>query len=98
VANLTVRERAFHQDGKLVIHRQMDMDPVLESNARLRAAGAGRVGEMVCLGRVPTFMVSLWLQEAGVDWSDSHAVNEVIKRKLESGEFAKFRISEGEYR
>ena len=49
------------------------------------------------VGRVPGAMVSLWLKEAGVKWDDTHAANDVIKRKMLSGEFSAFRNWEGTY-
>ncbi len=42
-------------------------------------------------------ILSQWLKEAGVDWSDRGAAQEVIKRKMLSGDFAKFRVWEGTY-
>jgi hypothetical protein len=41
--------------------------------------------------------MSQWLKEAGVDWSDHGAAQEVIKRKMLSGDFNKFRVWEGKY-
>ena len=42
-------------------------------------------------------LLSVWLKEAGVSWSDTGAVKEVLKRKLMSNEFAKLRVWEGSY-
>jgi hypothetical protein len=42
-------------------------------------------------------LVGNWLKEAGVQWHDTNAVNEVINRKLMSGEFNKLRAWEGKW-
>jgi len=42
-------------------------------------------------------LLSVWLKEAGVSWSDTGAVKEVIKRKLLSNEFKDLRVWEGTY-
>jgi hypothetical protein len=42
-------------------------------------------------------VLAAWLKEAGVEWSDTEAAKEVVKRKMMSGEFAKFRVWEGSY-
>jgi hypothetical protein len=42
-------------------------------------------------------VLATWLKEAGVSWSDTEAAKEVVKRKMMSGEFSKFRVWEGSY-
>ena len=49
------------------------------------------------VGNVDMALLSVWLKEAGVSWSDTGAVKEVLKRKLMSNEFAKLRVWEGSY-
>jgi hypothetical protein len=42
-------------------------------------------------------MLNIWLKEAGVAWTDTQAVKDVIKRKLMSSEFSSLRVWEGRY-
>jgi hypothetical protein len=42
-------------------------------------------------------MLNIWLKEAGVAWTDTQAVKDVIKRKLMSNEFKSLRVWEGSY-
>ena len=42
-------------------------------------------------------LLGVWLKEAGVSWSDTGAVKEVLKENLMSNEFAKLRVWEGSY-
>lgn len=49
------------------------------------------------VGNVDMALVNLWLKEAGVSWTDTQAVKDVIKRKLMSNEFKALRVWEGAY-
>jgi hypothetical protein len=42
-------------------------------------------------------MLGIWLKEAGVEWTDTQAVKDVLKRKLMSNEFSGLRVWEGNY-
>jgi nucleoside permease NupC len=42
-------------------------------------------------------LLSVWLKEAGVSWTDTQAVKDVLKRKLASNEFSALRVWEGSY-
>jgi hypothetical protein len=42
-------------------------------------------------------MLNNWLKEAGVAWTDTQAVKDVIKRKLMSNEFSGLRVWEGKW-
>ena len=46
---------------------------------------------------IPAHLIPLWCKEAGVDMSDTHAVSEVMKKKMLTGEFDKFQIWKGKY-
>lgn len=89
----------FHFDestGKSVIQTTYDNDPYVREAEMLRASGVGQKGDNKLVGRIPMHMIKQWLQEAGVSWDDP-AASDVIKRKILSGEFDKFRIWEGTY-
>jgi len=49
------------------------------------------------VGNVDMAMLNIWLKEAGVAWTDTQAVKDVIKRKLMSNEFSGLRVWEGRY-
>lgn len=94
--NLT--EQFIDGDGdKFHIKRTFDASPVLTSTAALRSAGATGMSENKHIGRIPGWMITEWLKEAGVKWSDADARNEIIRKKLLSGEVAKLRVWEGTF-
>ena len=49
------------------------------------------------VGSIPAHLIPEWCKEAGVDMTDTHAVSEVMKKKLMSGEFDKLRVWKGKY-
>lgn len=84
-------------DGKLVQIKTFANDPYIEKAKQLRDAGAGVKGESRCAGIVPMHIINEWLKEAGVKWDDVHARQEVVRRKMLSGEFDKLRVWEGTF-
>lgn len=85
-------------DGDKLIHtRSHDFQPALDRAADLRAAGATGFSESWLIGTVPMALVTDWLTEAGVTWDDTEAVNEVLRKKMLSGEFQKLRVHEGSF-
>ena len=84
-------------DGDRLIHaRTFDAEPHLDDVAAIRSATNGVHGENRHIARVSNWLVKEWLKEAGVSWSDP-AANDVIKRKLLSGEVGKLRVWGGTY-
>lgn len=57
----------------------------------------GVVGESRLIGTIPRALVNEWLKEAGVSWDDIEARQQVVKRKILSGDFDKFRVWKGTY-
>lgn len=92
-----MRERFFDQDGKLIHHRVMDVEPALDRVKAIKDAGVRGFSENRFVGSIPLFIVDRWLKEAGVKWDDHEGMREVVDRKLQSGEFSKFRVWEGRY-
>ena len=91
-----ISERWIEQDNKLIHIRQQDWTPMLERAEALRQNGNAEFGESRCVGVVDAALVGEWLKEAGVAWDDP-AMDDVIKRKMLSGEFDKLRVWEGKY-
>lgn len=94
---MKLQERWFEDDGKLVLHKTHDVTPTLEAVRQLRDAGTDTMGDSKHVGRVPGWMLAEWMKEAGVKWSDNAAMNDVIRKKMLSGEFAALRNWQGSY-
>jgi hypothetical protein len=87
----------FYQDGDKLVHvKQHDYTPALEQAAFMRENGNATFGESVCIGVIDRALMAQWLKEAGVK-SDDPAAEEVLKRKMLSGEFDKFRVWDKNY-
>jgi len=87
----------FYQDGDKLVHvKQQDYNPALEQAEMMRQNGNAHFGESVCIGVIDAALMGEWLKEAGVKSNDP-AAEEVIKRKMLSGEFDKFRVWDGKY-
>ena len=77
----------FYQDGDKLVHvKQHDYTPALEQAAFMRENGNATFGESVCIGVIDRALMAQWLKEAGVK-SDDPAAEEVLKRKMLSGEY-----------
>ena len=96
---MKIKEIVHHDDGgdTLTIEKVYDNEPVLRQVEEIKHSGMGQTGDKRLVGRIPMHIMSQWLKEAGVDWSDHGAAQEVIKRKMLSGDFNKFRVWEGKY-
>lgn len=91
-------EQVFFDDDRLVVKRTIDAGKMLEEARYAREVSPNEVGsEHKLVGTVGMPLVHEWLKEAGVSWTDTHAVQEVIKKKLLDGTFAKLRAWEGTY-
>ena len=86
-----------HSDNKVVVKKTHDINPEMHRAQMLRDAGCGQTGESRLVGSIPLNMIEEWCKEAGVKWSDTAARAEVVKRKILSGEFDKFRVWKGTY-
>lgn len=89
-------QKIFDHDDRLIIQNTYDTDAAFTHAQALRDAGKTDFGESKVLASVPGWVVGEWLKEAGVAWDDP-AADDVIKRKLLSGEVSKFRVWEGTY-
>lgn len=93
-----IGERMFDDDGKIIVQKTYDLEPVLAQNAKLRSMeNAGHFGESRLVGTVPGWLVFQWMKEAGISVHDTAARDELLKKKLCSGEFSKLRVWEGNY-
>lgn len=86
-----------HTEDKVVIKKTHDVNPELHRAQMLRDAGAGQKGENRLVGTIPLNLIEEWCREAGVKWDDVQARQDIVKRKILSGEFDKFRVWKGTY-
>lgn len=82
-----------------VVHKKThDYTPEMEMARKLRQMHGDQKGvENKLIGTIPMSLIGEWVKEAGIEWSDQQAVQEVVKRKILSGEFDKFRVWQGKY-
>ena len=87
--------KAFKQDDKLVLHKQEDVQPVIDAVRVARDVPGTPMSDSWHIATLPTVLIEKWLIEEGLQLSDREAVRDMIKRKLLSGEFNAFRVHEG---
>jgi len=91
-----VSETHWFEDDKLIIKKTHDASIALGDAQYARDVTSNAFGsDYKHVGNVDAALVTNWLKEAGVEWSDMHAVREVIKKKLMSSEFAGLRNWQG---
>ena len=83
-----------NHDGTFVVQRQFNNQPYLDRVKAIQDLNGGVLGESRLAGEIPLHIVETWAKEAGIKWDDP-AMKDVIKRKLLSGDFDKFRVWKG---
>ena len=94
---MKIGEKLHFDDDKVVIQRTHDLNPELQRAEMLRKAGVGMTGEKRLVGTIPLNLIESWCKEAGVKWDDVEARKQIVKRKILSGDFDKFRVWKGTY-
>lgn len=97
---MKIGERFIIDDvNKKVIHHKVHDFSGATKVAKMASmtTNGGVVGESRLIGTIPRALVNEWLKEAGVSWDDTEARQQVVKRKILSGEFDKLRVWEGTY-
>lgn len=84
-------------DSTFHIKRTFDIEPTLERAKILRNNDMGKFGESRAIGTIPGWLVHEWMNEAGVAHNDQNARDEIIRKKMLSGEFDKLRIWKGTF-
>lgn len=86
------------ENGILYEHKEQDVEPILERNARKRRDNNSWKGEWYEVAEVPVVTLMGWLNELGVTYrqflTDDHVKARVLAR-LNSSEFLKLRTKEG---
>ena len=85
-----------NHDGTFVVQQKFNNEPYLNRVEKIRELNGGIVGESRLAGESPLHIVEMWAKEAGIKWDDP-AMKDVIKRKLLSGDFDKFRVWKGTF-
>jgi hypothetical protein len=79
------------------VQKTFDPNPTLESARQARDRAEGQTGEYRHVGRFPAWLIEMWCKEAGVRPDDVQARQEVMRKKIMSGEFSAFRNWEGSF-
>ena len=88
----------FNADDQSVIKKTHDASAMLQDAAYAREhAPNAFASDYKHVGNVDMALLNIWLKEAGVQWTDTQAVKDVIKRKLMSNEFSQLRVWEGRW-
>lgn len=93
-----ISEKITFDDDKMIIKKTHDASIALKDAAHAREVTQNSFGsDYKHVGNVDMAMVNIWLKEAGVAWTDTQAVKDVIKKKLMSSEFSGLRVWEGKW-
>ena len=93
-----ISEKIYREGDQIVIKKTFDADQAKRDAAYAREVTENSFGsDYKHLGNVDMGMLEIWLKQAGVKWTDTEAVKEVIKSKLMSNEFSALRVWDGKY-
>ena len=94
-----VSESYSFDDDKIIVKKTHDANVMLDDAryARDKGDGGGFASDYKHVGNVDMALLNIWLREAGVAWTDTQAVKDVLKRRLMSNEFRSLRVWEGSY-
>ena len=85
------KDEWYVENDEVVRRRTFDVSREIKQMEIARDLGIGHMGEDRFVGRIPSFMLTDWCREAGIAMTDKEGVAEIIKRKMLSGDFDKFR-------
>jgi hypothetical protein len=87
-------------EGDRTIHKRVfDVEPSLNMVKEMKSQGLGTkqvLSESYLAARIPLFVINEILKKAGVKWNDP-ASKQVITNALNSPEYSKFRVWEGQF-
>tara|TARA_R110001592_G_scaffold29099_1_gene105899 strand:+ start:208 stop:504 length:297 start_codon:yes stop_codon:yes gene_type:complete len=93
-----IDQKITFEGDDMVIKNTYDATAALQDVAYARENSANSFGsDYKHVGNIDPSMVTNWLKQAGVSWSDTQGVEDVIKRNLQNGEFAKLRVWDGKW-
>lgn len=100
MSNLSTKisEQYKFEGDQLIVKQTHDASHMLKDVQHAREVTDNSFGsDYKHVGNVDMALLNIWLKEAGVAWTDTQAVKDVIKRKLMSNEFSSLRVWEGNY-
>ena len=86
-----------HKGDRIETKTTFDATPVMEHATALRNAGAIGRGHWRHVASVDARLIAHLAKEAGIKMSDTKAVKDMLKRKLQDGTLANFRVWEGKF-
>ena len=94
---MLIKETITPTDKGIEIKKTFDNNIYIEQAKAIRDQGLGQTGESRLVGRIPMHLVSQWIKDAGLSWNDKKATQDLIRTKMLSGDFDKFRVWKGTY-
>jgi hypothetical protein len=93
-----IDEKMYFEGDDIVIKKTHDGSQMLKDAAYAREVSPNTFGsDYKHVGNVDMALLGVWIKEAGVQWTDTQAVKDVLKRKLMSNEFSALRVWNGKY-
>lgn len=92
---MIVDGKVIVEDGTLYMERKQDIAPILEMNHQRLTTGDGYTPsrDMRHVATIPLIVLEQWMKE-GLDFTDPNDTPEILRR-LNNGEWARLRTSEG---
>jgi hypothetical protein len=96
---MKIKEQVHHdkKNDKIIVESTYDNNPALERVDQLNRQKVGLTGENRLVGSIPIHIIKMWCDEAGIKWGDNEARREVVRKKILSGDFDKFRVWKGTF-
>jgi len=94
---MLIEEKITPTHNGIEVRKRYDNNIYLDEVEQIRKQGLGQKGENRLVGRIPLHLIEAWAKEAGVAWSDRAAMQDLVKNKMLSGDFDKFRVWKGKY-
>lgn len=90
---------ALDSEGRLIVQRSHDVEPLLDHLAELRATtnGKSKSGELYHVGDLDPVVVEDYIKQAGITFQDFITDDAHIKRILMNPDFSKFRVWQGRF-
>lgn len=94
---MTVSTRAFADDdnGRLVIQRTQDVEPILESAKRMAIEGQHGSNDMRHAARLPMVLVETYCNTNGITFEEFMRDTKHVQRMINDPALASFRIWRG---
>ena len=85
------------KNQKIHIESVYSNQPYLDRVAEINRLGLGKSGENRLAGSIPIHLLKQVCDKLGVEWSDTDARKDVVKKMLLSGDFDKLRVWKGKF-